>query len=50
LDGGDAGLSHWLHVDLPHRLSHTGLPVTTVTADDRAAATADRRLALTRNG
>ena len=26
-------LSHWLHVDLPHRLGHLGLPVTTVIAE-----------------
>jgi hypothetical protein len=26
-------LSHWLHVDLPSRLEHLGLPVTTVIAD-----------------
>ena len=31
-------VSHWLHVDLPQRLSHTGLPVTTVTADEGAIA------------
>ena len=24
------GLERWLHVDLPHRLSHLGLPVTTI--------------------
>jgi len=34
-------VSHWLHVDLPQRLAHTGLPVTTVTARDRAPAVAD---------
>ena len=28
-------VSSWLHVDLPHRLSHLGLPLTTVTAKDR---------------
>jgi len=31
-------ISHWLHVDLPHRLEHTGLPVTTVAARERASA------------
>lgn len=24
------GLERWLHVDLPHRVEHLGLPVTTV--------------------
>jgi hypothetical protein len=29
------GLERWLHVDLAHRLTHLGLPVTTVTEDPR---------------
>ena len=28
-------VSRWLHVDLPHRLSHHGLPVETVIAAER---------------
>ena len=33
-------VSHWLRLDLPSKAKGLGLPVTTVTADDRAAATA----------
>jgi uncharacterized membrane-anchored protein len=42
-------VSHWLHVDLPHRLSHTGLPVTTVTAHERVPPVAEDRVAVARD-
>lgn len=30
-------IESWLHVDLPHRVAHLGLPVTTVSTDHREA-------------
>ena len=40
------GISQWLHADLPHRLSHTGLPVTTVRVREHVAAETDDRVAV----
>lgn len=33
-------VEEWLHVDLPHRLAHLGLPVTAVSSEHRPAAPA----------
>jgi hypothetical protein len=32
------GVSRWLHLDLPHRVAHLGLPLTTVVAHEGTTA------------
>lgn len=32
------GVARWLHIDLPHRLAHLGLPITTVAETEPIAA------------
>jgi hypothetical protein len=32
------GVSAWLHIDLPHRVAHLGLPLTTVVAHEGSRA------------
>jgi hypothetical protein len=31
-------VSHWLHIDLPRRVAHLGLPLTTVIAQEGVTA------------
>jgi uncharacterized membrane-anchored protein len=33
-------VSQWLHIDLPHRIAHLGLPLTTIVATSRSPASA----------
>lgn len=39
LSTGPHRISAWLHVDLPRRVAHLGLPVTTILAEHPAAVT-----------
>lgn len=34
-------VSHWLHIDLPGRLAHLGLPITTIVAQHEAVVASD---------